>query len=149
MSHLWIFLCIFWTSYVHPLFDTLAYFPNTYEVTPCSWQRRLPWSQKILKWTFKTWRWRKTKKSSLYQIFQTIPEKPATFTDSEFILDEGNLFNRVIWPTEGTFGDVFAIYVKFIRKHYGQRVTVVLDKYGENSNSTKSIERQQVKAKHK
>ncbi|GBM76867.1 hypothetical protein AVEN_3920-1 [Araneus ventricosus] len=86
---------------------------------------------------------RKTKKSTLYNIFDTVPERPVGNTDSlYFVLDGDFLIHRVIWPKQGTFGDVYTIYMSCIKKHYGDEVTVVFDGYTENSVNTKAIERQ-------
>ncbi|KMQ90383.1 hypothetical protein RF55_9871 [Lasius niger] len=50
---------------------------------------------------------RKTKKSSLYENFDSVPD----FTECEFIVDGGNLIQRVVWPQEGTFTDVYTAYL--------------------------------------
>ncbi|GBM28911.1 hypothetical protein AVEN_265294-1 [Araneus ventricosus] len=84
---------------------------------------------------------RKTKKPTLYNIFDTVPERPVGNTDNlYFVLHGGFLIHRVIWPKQGTFGDVYTIYMSYIKKHYEDEVTVVFDGYTESSVNTKVIE---------
>ncbi|GBN98026.1 hypothetical protein AVEN_161106-1 [Araneus ventricosus] len=87
---------------------------------------------------------RNTKKSTLYNIFDTVPERPVGNTDNlYFVLDGGFLIHPVVWPKQGTFDDVYTIYMSYIKKHYGDEVTVVFDVgYTESSVNTKVIERQ-------
>ena len=47
-----------------------------------------------------------------------------------------------MWPKLGTFGDVYTTYTTFVKKHYGDHVTVVFDGYTANNVSTKVVERQ-------
>lgn len=47
----------------------------------------------------------------------------------------------MIWPKEGTYSDIYAAYVRYIKKCHGEEVIIVFDGYGENCNSTKSSER--------
>ncbi|GBM38600.1 hypothetical protein AVEN_57664-1, partial [Araneus ventricosus] len=73
-----------------------------------------------------------------YNIIDTVPERPVGNTDNlYFVLDAGSLIHRVGWPKEETFGDVYTTYRSYIKKHYGDEVTVVFDGYTESSVNTK------------
>ncbi|GBM11117.1 hypothetical protein AVEN_242997-1 [Araneus ventricosus] len=73
-----------------------------------------------------------------YNIFDTVPERPVGNTDNlYFALDGGSLIHRVVWPKQETFSDVYTIYMSYIKRHYGDEVTVVSDGYTESSVNTK------------
>lgn len=82
---------------------------------------------------------RKTKKSSLYDVFNKVSEVEINTAGYHFVLDGGCLLHRMVWPKEGTFGDVYTAYANFIQKYYGYKVTVVFDGYSKNSISTKNV----------
>ncbi|GBM42462.1 hypothetical protein AVEN_139896-1 [Araneus ventricosus] len=83
-----------------------------------------------------------------YNIFDTVPERPVGNTDNlYFVLDGGSLIH-VVWPKQETFGDVYTTYMSYIKRHYGDEVTVVFDRYTEISVNTKVIERQRRRMKH-
>ncbi|GBN27632.1 hypothetical protein AVEN_12052-1 [Araneus ventricosus] len=83
-----------------------------------------------------------------YNIFDTVPERPFGNTDNlDFVLDGGSLIHCVVWPKQETFGDVYTTYVSYIKRHYGDEVTVVSDGYTESSVNTKVIERQRRRMK--
>ncbi|GBM72793.1 hypothetical protein AVEN_230348-1 [Araneus ventricosus] len=83
-----------------------------------------------------------------YNIFDTVPERPVGYTDNlYFVLDGGSLIHRVVWPKQETFGDVYTTYMSYIKRHYGDEVTVVFDGYIESSVNTKVIERQRRRMK--
>ncbi|GBO11412.1 hypothetical protein AVEN_17695-1 [Araneus ventricosus] len=83
-----------------------------------------------------------------YNIFDTIPERPVGNTDNlYFVLDGGSLIHRVVWPKQETCGDVYTTYMAYIKRHYGDEVTVVFDGYTESSVSSKVIERQKRRMK--
>ncbi|GBN99990.1 hypothetical protein AVEN_39532-1 [Araneus ventricosus] len=78
-----------------------------------------------------------------YNIIDTVPERPVGNTDNlYFLLDGGSLTHGVVWPKQETFGDVNTTYMSYIKRHYGDEVTVVFDGYTEISVKTKVIERQ-------
>lgn len=86
---------------------------------------------------------RKTKKSALYKVFDTVPEFPVDSNDDLFfVIDGGYLIHRVVWPKQGNFGDAYITYASYIKKHYSGQVTVVFDGYTETTASTNFIERQ-------
>ncbi|GBM31901.1 hypothetical protein AVEN_183299-1 [Araneus ventricosus] len=83
------------------------------------------------------------KKTKLYNIFDTVPERPVDRTDDlHFVLDGGSLIHRAVWPKQGTFGDVYTTCMSYIKKHYGDEIAAVFDGYTESSVNTKLIERQ-------
>ncbi|GBL92831.1 hypothetical protein AVEN_4538-1 [Araneus ventricosus] len=83
-----------------------------------------------------------------YNIFDTVPERLVGYTDNlYFVLDGDSLIHRVVWPKQETFGDVYATYMSYIKRHYGDEVTVVFDGYTESSVHTKVIERQRRRMK--
>ncbi|GBM37835.1 hypothetical protein AVEN_50185-1 [Araneus ventricosus] len=78
-----------------------------------------------------------------HNIFDTVPERPSGNTDNVyFVLDGGCLIHRVVWPKQETFGDVYTTYMSYIKRHYGDQVTVVFDGYTESNVNTNVIERQ-------
>ena len=84
---------------------------------------------------------RKNAKSMLYKVFDNVKERHIKKTNAEFVVDGGDLIHRVEWPAQGTFAKVYAAYVAYIRRYYGQRCTIVFDGYSRNANSTKGSER--------
>ena len=42
--------------------------------------------------------------------------------------------NLLPWPKHSTFNKTFDIYVKYVSKHYGEKVTITFDGY-ENGSS--------------
>ncbi|GBM11461.1 hypothetical protein AVEN_101928-1 [Araneus ventricosus] len=77
-----------------------------------------------------------------------VPERPVGNTDNlYFALDGGSLVHRVVWPKQETFSDVYTTYLSYIKRHYGDEVTVVSDGYTESSVNTKVIERQRRRMK--
>ncbi|GBM83892.1 hypothetical protein AVEN_221532-1 [Araneus ventricosus] len=58
-----------------------------------------------------------------------------------------SLIHREVWPKQETFGDVYTTYMSYIKRHYGDEVTVVVDGYTESSVNTKVIERQRRRMK--
>ncbi|GBM40924.1 hypothetical protein AVEN_161571-1 [Araneus ventricosus] len=72
-----------------------------------------------------------------YNIFDIVPERPIGNTDNlYFVLDGGSLIHRVVWPKQETLGDVYTTYMSYIKRHYGDEVTVVFDGYTESSVNT-------------
>ncbi|GBL82583.1 hypothetical protein AVEN_263671-1 [Araneus ventricosus] len=73
-----------------------------------------------------------------YNIFDTVPEQLVGNTDNlYFVLDGDSLIHHVVWPKQETFGDVYTTYMSYIKRHYGDEVTVVFDGYTESSVNTK------------
>ncbi|GBN79574.1 hypothetical protein AVEN_74289-1 [Araneus ventricosus] len=57
-----------------------------------------------------------------------IPEQLVGNADNlYFVLDGGSLIHRVVWPKQETFDDVYTTYMSYIKRHYGDEVTVVSD----------------------
>ncbi len=79
------------------------------------------------------------KKSTLYSVFS--PEKTNLATeDLHYVIDDGLLLRRVVWPCNQTFEGLCNIYCNYIKKHYGYRnVSVIFDGYAEDG--LKSVER--------
>ncbi|GBM52988.1 hypothetical protein AVEN_74615-1 [Araneus ventricosus] len=83
-----------------------------------------------------------------HNIFDTVPERPVGNADNlYFVLDGGSLIHRVEWPKQETFGNVYTKCMSYIKRHYGDEVTVVSDGYTESSVNTKVIERQRQRMK--
>ncbi|GBM29103.1 hypothetical protein AVEN_40119-1 [Araneus ventricosus] len=83
-----------------------------------------------------------------YNIFDTVPELPVGNTDNlYFVLYGGYLIHRVVWPKQETFGDVNTTYMSYIKRHYGDEVTVVFDGCTESSVNTNFVERQRRRMK--
>ncbi|GBM05073.1 hypothetical protein AVEN_210787-1 [Araneus ventricosus] len=78
-----------------------------------------------------------------YNIFDTIPERPVGNTDNlYFVFDGGCRIHRVVWPKQEPFGDVYTTYMFYIKRHYGDELTVVFDGYTESSVNTKNSQGQ-------
>lgn len=69
---------------------------------------------------------RKTKKSSMYDIFQP-PNEDIVLENCVNIVDGGFLLHRVIWKQNSTYSTICASYINCIQRHYGQNCTVVFD----------------------
>lgn len=83
---------------------------------------------------------RKTKKASLYDIFEIAKDK-LVFDNYHIVIDGGFLLHKVIWPTGSTASSICQNYVNYISKHYpGKCCTVVFDGYSNVVNSTKGAE---------
>lgn len=61
--------------------------------------------------------------------------------NAHYVIDGGYLLHKVVWPKEGTYGDVCNEYVTYTKRHYGQQVTCIFDGY-DNLNSTKCYEQE-------
>ncbi|GBN74396.1 hypothetical protein AVEN_217742-1 [Araneus ventricosus] len=83
-----------------------------------------------------------------YIIFDTVPEQLVGNAENLFfVLHGGSLIHHVVWPKQETFGDVYTTYMSYIKRHYGDEVTIVFDGYTESSINTKVIERQRRRMK--
>lgn len=82
---------------------------------------------------------RKTKKSSMYDIFQPSNED-IILENCVNIVDGGFILHRVIWEQNSTYSTICASYINYIQRHYGQNCTVVFDGYLNTNNSTKKTE---------
>lgn len=85
---------------------------------------------------------RKTTKSALFDVLETLGEVEANSCDGViYVIDGGFLLHRVVWPQNCTFADVLVLtaYETYITRHYGEIATVMFDEY--NSDCTKGMER--------
>ena len=76
---------------------------------------------------------RKSVKSSLAAVLKS-PVKPIAdgVLDSPiYILDGGYLLHSYTWPTDSTYGDIAANYVRLVIRYYGRESTVCLDGYND------------------
>ena len=72
---------------------------------------------------------RKTKKSTLYELF---PEASKTIYDVQdfyYVIDGGMLLHRCKWQLEEKMGAICDHYVRYLNNNYGRNVYVVLDGY--------------------
>ncbi|GBN00130.1 hypothetical protein AVEN_184305-1 [Araneus ventricosus] len=61
-----------------------------------------------------------------------IPERPVGNTDNlYFVLQGGSLIHHAVSPKQETFGDVYITYMSYLKRHYGDEVTVLFDGYTE------------------
>lgn len=81
---------------------------------------------------------RKTAKASLYPLFHSI-DISLDKNNSQYIIDGGMLLYRVKWPSSCTFQRVFQEYISYLKRNFGNHITVIFDSY--NEQSTKVIER--------
>ncbi|CAH0381987.1 unnamed protein product [Bemisia tabaci] len=84
---------------------------------------------------------RKTKKASLYAIFEPKLEKKAP-SNSTYILDGGFLLHRAVWPQEAEkFGDILENYISYALRNFGRNCVIIFDGYSRDTPSTKNAER--------
>lgn len=81
---------------------------------------------------------RKSTKSALYSLFQSVDINLNKET-SLYIIDGGMLLYRVKWPTDSTYDKVFQEYVSYLKRNFGNSIIVVFDCY--DGETTKSVER--------
>lgn len=84
---------------------------------------------------------RKTKKASLYDAYS--PMDLPTVQQVHYVIDGGHLMHRVVWTRGQTYEDVCLTIVEYVKRHYGNQVTVIFDGYEENTltTCTKTAER--------
>jgi len=80
---------------------------------------------------------RKTKKSSLYDIFESIQKDHITF-DTFYVIDGGYLLHCVPWQPNQTFLSVCNSYISFVKKYYGSNVVIIFDGYNESFKTQKT-----------
>ena len=71
----------------------------------------------------------KTPKSVIYDCFQSVNAE-VDATNTTYIIDGGHLLHHVVWDRAEIFSVIFEKYVRYLRRHYGHRLTVVFDGYG-------------------
>lgn len=84
---------------------------------------------------------RKTKKSVLYDYIKPMENTNVELNYKTYVVDGGFLLHRIIWQINQTFVKICQLYVSYIEKHFGKKVTIVFDGYNESSQSTKNAER--------
>lgn len=84
---------------------------------------------------------RQTTKSELMAVFDKIlcPVSilPSSSTQYHFYIDGGLLLHRLVWKTPCSYSDLFQQYLQYLKKHYGEKVVVIFDGYG--NITTKSL----------
>lgn len=81
---------------------------------------------------------RKTRKSKLYSIFNSLDKVEINLENDFFVIDGGFLLHCVVW-TGKTYDDICTTYVRYLKKHY-PKCHVVFDGYKEIA--LKSMEHQ-------
>ena len=82
---------------------------------------------------------RKTTKSAIYDCFQPVIAE-VDRTNATYIIDGGYLLHHVVWDREETFSVIFGKYIQYLRRHYGQTITVVFDGYSDSTKNIKAAE---------
>ena len=70
---------------------------------------------------------RKNTKSELYAVFRD--SQPMDVHNYHYVVDGGYLLHKVVWPPQQTFGNLLSIYLEYVKKHFGQNVSVIFDGY--------------------
>ncbi|CAH0757850.1 unnamed protein product [Diatraea saccharalis] len=83
---------------------------------------------------------RKTKKSSLYDLFESFQSIPNT-NDKCYVIDGGYLLHKVIWQKGMSFRSICDRYVHYVTKTFGITSIVVFDGYGNIEMNIKNAER--------
>ena len=75
---------------------------------------------------------------------ESVEERSLTTSDNiTVVIDGGHLLNTVKWPTDATYHEIAANYVKHVCLQFtGLPVIVVFDGYGSAATSTKNTEHQ-------
>lgn len=85
---------------------------------------------------------RKGTKSSFYSAFDPTTFDKIQGANNFVVVDGGHLLHKVVWSRNINFKSIGEGYVKYLRSHYGENVSVVFDGYPSDSNtSTKNAER--------
>ena len=85
---------------------------------------------------------RKNTKSDLASVLKK-NVKPIIDTphNAHYVADGGHIIQMVIWPSAGTYNDVCESYVEYVKKHFGDKITIVFDGY-DDPLSTKVAEQE-------
>lgn len=81
---------------------------------------------------------RKTVKSNLYSLFQSI-DVHFNKESCLYFIDGGMLLFRVKWPTNCTYTIILTEYTRYLKRNFGGNIIVVFDAY--NAQTTQIIER--------
>lgn len=87
---------------------------------------------------------RKSTKSTLYSLFQSL-DVTLVKESSRYIIDGGMLLYRVKWPTNCTYENVLKEYVKYLKRNFGDHVSVVFDAYDKENNKAAERNRRSLK----
>jgi hypothetical protein len=82
---------------------------------------------------------RKTPKSAIYGCFQSVNAEVDTM-NAAYIIDGGYLLHHVVWDRGEIFSVIFEKYVRYLSRHYGHRLTVEFDGYGDSTKNIKTAE---------
>ena len=77
---------------------------------------------------------RKTPKSAIWDCFQSVNAEVDT-TNAVYIIDGGYLLHHIVWDQWEIFSVIFEKYVRYLRRHYGHRLAVVFDGYGDSKKT--------------
>ncbi|KAK7078897.1 hypothetical protein SK128_025539, partial [Halocaridina rubra] len=62
-------------------------------------------------------------------MFNDVKEGNIYDSETKYVIDDGHLIHFVVWPKQGSSGNVSATYDSFIQRHYGKEITVIFDGY--------------------
>lgn len=93
---------------------------------------------------------RKTPKSELYKVFKSINiQNPVEFINHHIpVIDGGWLLHQVSWPHGYKYVQIFDIYLRYIKSHFGTNAFIVFDGYDKDNIGVKSYERFRRKEKN-
>ena len=74
-----------------------------------------------------------------YDCFQSVNAEGDT-TNATYIIDGGYLLHHVVWDRGENFSVIFGKYVRYLRRYYGHRMTVVFDGHGDSTKNIKAAE---------
>lgn len=84
---------------------------------------------------------RKTKKSAVFELLETVSKELVKTSESAYVIDGGMLLHRVCWSQNESMQTIMDKYIKYLKNNFGNNITVVFDGYSFNATSTKSAER--------
>lgn len=87
---------------------------------------------------------RKSNKSVLYSAFQSF-DVVLNKESCKYYIDGGMLLYKVKWPTDCKYEKVFQEYVAYLKRHFGDHITVIFDSYDESDNKDSERSRRSLK----
>lgn len=91
---------------------------------------------------------RKSTKSTLYSSFQAL-DITLSKDNCSYYIDGGMLLYKMKWPTDCKYIKVFEDYIFYLRKHFGNNISVVFDCYNEDTNKAAERYRRSMKVASK
>ena len=83
---------------------------------------------------------RKTPKSKLADVLPKPESCKENDVSMTYVIGGGFLLYRVVWPGKQSYQELYDTYISYVKRHYGEESIIVFDGYGNQKNSTKTLE---------